>query len=308
MGQLLLKIQCVARIVTLALSVCFVLLAWPRTSYAESSLENKILWMHPDFPPIYILDVPYAGEGVGDKVLAFFEQRLPQYQHYKLTANFKRIISTISSGEQACGITLLKNQERAKTVLFSQVLLLAPQNEVIVLKNRMAEFLPLMDEAGTVSLRDLLTKSHLIMGYSVGRSYSSNVDEVVNSLANEVNSYATYGRGIFTGLINMLKRKRIDYTIGYGYEARYLAGQLNFDEEVVAIPVREHLDYIPVYAGCPKTPWGEKVIDDLNTIIISSRNDPDLYAVYKPWLDPQSWARYRDAWAHFVETLPTKSD
>ena len=95
--------------------------------------------------------------------------------------------------------------------------------------------------------------------------------------------------------MRMLKHDRVDYTIGYGYEARYLGRQLGFEGDVIAIPVREHSGYIPVYAGCPKTNWGRKVIADVNAIIRTSRKDPDLYGVYREWLDPQAWERYRKA-------------
>ena len=273
---------------------------WGMSAQAQDRPANEILWMHPDFPPINILEGPLAGQGVGDRVLTFFERRLPQYDHKVLVGNFKRIISTVSSGQQACGVTLLKNEQRAKTVLFSEPFLLAPHNEIIIRQSRLDTFSPYMDEEGTISLVELLTKSDLVFGYSMGRSYSSALDELLKNNLSKTNSYATYGQGIFTGLIQMLDRRRFDYTIGYGYEARYLQEQLGLNDEIVSIPVREHAGYTKVYVGCPQTPWGENLIGEVNTIILEWRDKFELYGVYKQWLDDQSWQRYVDA-------LPTLS-
>ena len=54
----------------------------------------------------------------------------------------------------------------------------------------------------------------------------------------------------------MLRRGRIDFTIGYGYEARYIAHRLGFEEELMVIPLREQEGFARVYAGCPKNEWG----------------------------------------------------
>ncbi len=259
-----------------------------------SSAEDKdtISWYHPDFPPVYILEGPLAGTGVGDSILAYFVERMPGYHHETRVANFRRIITTIAAGEEACGITLLKNAERDKVVLFSDAFMISPLNEIITLKKNLSTFAPLMDAEGGVSLKSVMEKSELMLGYSNGRSYSRKIDQIIKSSENEKNSYAASSLDIFVSLMKMLERERIEYTIGYGYEAMYVARQLGFEADVVAIPLHEQNSYIPVYAGCPKTDWGQKVIAQINTIVKTARLDPQVYGVYKPWLDPGSWERY----------------
>ncbi|MEG3619709.1 TIGR02285 family protein [Magnetovibrio sp. PR-2] len=279
----------------LGLLLCACIVGWGPVAFAQDRPEHQIMWMHPDFPPINIMEGPLAGQGVGDRVLTYFQRRLAQYDHKLLVGNFKRIIATVSSGQQACGVALLKNDQRAKTVLFSEPYMLAPHNEIIVMRSRLEEFEPYRDQNGAISLVELLSSSGFVFGYSMGRSYSSDLDDVLKSHLSETNAYGTYGHEIFAGLIQMLDRRRFDYTIGYGYEARYLQKQLGLSDDIVSIPVREHAGYTKVYVGCPKTPWGERVIGDLNAIILKSRHRSELYGVYKPWLDEQSWQRYVDA-------------
>jgi len=273
-------------------------------SSANAEDEKTILWLYPDFPPIYIQEGPDAGTGLGDQVLDYFMEHLPQYHHVEGISNFKRIIKTLASGKNACGITLLKNDERAKVVEFTERFMLAPQNEIITLKSHLKSIQPLMDEDGTVSLAELLEKTPLSLGYSLGRSYSALIDQVVREKASKKNSHMTSGANILEGLMKMLQYKRIDYTIGYGYEARYLAGKSGFKDDVVAIPIRENPGYVDVHAGCPKTPWGRKVVARLNEIIKTAKYDPRIVRVYEKWLDPDSFNRYLKAVTRLFEKHP----
>jgi uncharacterized protein (TIGR02285 family) len=275
-------------------------------SPSAAQVKDTILWLNPDFPPVYIIDGPQIGQGVGDKVQTYFQKLLPQYQHENRLSNFKRIIATLAAGKKACAITLLKNKEREKVVLYSHAFMIAPPNEIITVKRLLPDFAPFTDSQGAVSLVEVLNGSSLKLGYSPGRSYFSAIDKIIKTQTSDRNSLSNSGVDIFEGLMNMLKRGRIDYTIGYGYEARYIARSFGFGEEVIAIPVSEHRTYIRVYAGCPKTDWGKKVITELNTLFQSARHEPEVYGVYREWLDPHSWQRYINAlpstlWNHTPE-------
>lgn len=257
--------------------------------------KDVIEWYHPDFPPIYIQEGPHAGMGVGDLVMTYFQKRMPAYEHRTRTANFKRIILTIASGEKACAITLLKNAEREKVVAFSKPFMLAPQNEIITTKTTLPAFKPYLDEEGAVSLAEILERSGLVLGFSNGRSYSSSIDKIMSLKANDDNSYKMSNMDIFVSLMRMLKMGRVDYTIGYGYEGRYIAEQIDFADDVIAIPIRETPSFIKVYAGCPKNAWGTKVISELNALFKEALHDKEVYGVYRRWLDPKSWDRYLKA-------------
>ncbi|MBT4890515.1 MAG: TIGR02285 family protein [Rhodospirillales bacterium] len=261
-----------------------------RSSIAQ---DDSILWLYPDFPPVYIIKGENARKGVGDKVLAFFQERMPEYRHEERIANFKRIIVTLAAGEKACSITLLKNKDREKVVLFSEPFMLSPQNEIITTKDQLPIIKTLIDSDGAVSLKEMMETSGLVLGYSTGRSYSSSIDQIINSSVNGKNSFLTFGNDIFEGLMRMMKRGRVDYTIGYGYEGRYIAKNLEFEKNVIAIPMRENPSYVPVYAGCPRNVWGQNIIRKLNEIINTARYSSVIYGTYQEWLDPESWERYQ---------------
>lgn len=266
--------------------------------FADDQLT--IRWLHPDFPPVYILEGERAGEGVGDRVLSYFERRLPGYRHQRGVANFKRIIATLAAGKHACGITLLKNEARARVVAYSEPFMIAPQTEIVTTRRHLPTLEPLLDEEGGLSLGELLTAVDLTLGYSLGRSYAGAADRIIATHADASNSLATSGSDIFEGLMRMLKHRRIDYTIGYGYEARYIARRLGFESELVVIPLREQPGFARVYAGCPKDAWGRRVIAEVNTVARQARRDPEVYGAYRDWLDADGWRRYEQALAELL--------
>jgi uncharacterized protein (TIGR02285 family) len=273
---------------------------------SQGGQKETILWLHPDFPPVYIVNGPSAGTGLGDKVSEYIFKHLPEYSHKQKVSNFRRIIKTIWAGKKVCSMVLLKNSERAKVVAYSEQILASPQNAIITSKRLLPAFSSLRDANGAVSLKDLLQKSDLMLGYSLGRSYSSEVDKIIRTYGNNKNSMATSGVNIFEGVMKMIKHRRLDYTIGYAYEGEYMARHLGFVEDIISIPLKEHPNLVPVYVGCPKTIWGRKIIAKLNPIILKLRLKPDFYGIYKEWMDLSAWERYKKMIPVHFSSQPNK--
>ena len=57
--------------------------------------KDTITWQNPDFPPSYIKEGPFKGQGVGDSLYVQVFAYLDEYNHQTLIANFKRIIRDI---------------------------------------------------------------------------------------------------------------------------------------------------------------------------------------------------------------------
>ncbi|MEG3640132.1 TIGR02285 family protein [Magnetococcus sp. PR-3] len=277
---------------------------WFLIPVAHGQSNDEILWMHPDFPPIFVASGPRMGEGVGDRISRQITAQMPNYRHEKEVANFKRIVETIGTGRQVCAMTLLKNPERAERVSFSKPYMLSPHNSVITFRRLLPKFKPYMDKHGAVSLVALMQQKDLKLGYSLGRSYGKQLDGVVAKHAHTRNSSQTSGSDIFKGLMRMLQYGRVSHTIGYAYEAQYMATKLGFAEPIITLPIQESPDYTKVYVGCPKTPWGATVLKKVNRIIDADRQKPSLYKVYRSWLGPEAWQRYKLATEKFWRAEP----
>ena len=150
----------------------------------QAEEKETILWLRPDFPPVYFIDGPNVGTGLGDRISTYIFHRLPEYRHIQRVSNFKRIIKTLSVGKKACSMTLLKNREREKVIIYSEQMLASPQNAIITLQHNRKAFAPFLTDSESVSLKALLLDSNLILGYSNGRSYSSKVDQIIQTHAN----------------------------------------------------------------------------------------------------------------------------
>ncbi len=126
----------------------------------------------------------------------------------------------------------------------------------------------------------------------MGRSYSKELDTVLDTWVNKENSMVTTQNSIFIGLLKMLVRNRIDYTLGYSHEMTYVSKDLKLKEKFLSLPITDANSLIPVYVGCPKNEWGRKIIKKLNPYLKLNRENIAYYGVYLQWLDPKAAQEY----------------
>ncbi len=87
----------------------------------------------------------------------------------------------------------------------------------------------------------------------------------------------------------MLFLGRIDYTIGYPTEARYFANTHPEQTDYLFYPIEENtIRFTLGYVGCPKTKWGEEVIENVNEILKDHRQTKEFLSFYENWLDDSS--------------------
>nr|CRH06398.1 Conserved exported protein of unknown function [Candidatus Magnetococcus massalia] len=293
----------------IGLSVLVLTLIIFGTCTVAAQEPQSVVWLHPDFEPVFIMQGPQKGQGVGDQVVQLVREQLPQYHHITEVANFKRIIATIGSNQRrACCLTLLKNPEREKKIAFSEPYMLSPQNAIITLKSKLSALARYTDSQGRVSLTALMRAPEWTLGFAQGRSYSSEIDTLLQREMHDDNSIHTSRTDIFEGLMRMLQYGRIDFTLAYGYEAYYMAQKLGFANQMVSLPIQEAPPYSAVYVGCPDTPWGHGILDAVNGVMRQFRLSSRLLSIYKPWLDASAWQRYQQDVRRFFQTRTANPD
>ena len=87
---------------------------------------------------------------------------------------------------------------------------------------------------------------------------------------------------------------RIDCTIGYPIEASYfLKGKPEFDELQIYFIAENKIDFTIGHVGCPKTEWGEKIIERVNQILRTHRQTLEYLSYYEHWLNEDTIRLYK---------------
>ncbi|WP_374035304.1 TIGR02285 family protein [Bdellovibrio bacteriovorus] len=223
---------------------------------------KDLTWIRWDDPPIFIFSGPFKGQGVLDTVEGELRKKLPQYQHKTLEGTVPRVLKEAEGKSQICNAGWLDTPEWSKLFYFSTPVFVIPANGILLPKSRLDE----VRNLAPYSLQKFLdSKKSWKLG--VGRLYGEGIDEVLIKNNYQKNPQVIT---ISTSLRvhKMLHSNRIQYTLGYPFEAVYYNDLLGSKaDSVVHIPVTENSERVEVVVACPKTPWGAKVIADVDRVL-----------------------------------------
>lgn len=264
----------------------------------ESFAETKDLtWVRWDDPPIFIFHPPYNGQGVLDAVEKELRLAMPQYNHKTLEAPVPRVLKEAKAKSPICNAGWLDTPEWTKLFYFSKPVLVIPTNGVLLKKSRAQDF---FKEKGPYSLQKFLDKRpDWVLG--VGRLYGEGIDEVLfkNKYLNNPKIFPASSSLL---VHRMLHLDRVQYTIGYPFEAQYYNELLKSkNDEVVHVPLSDNAAFVEVVVGCPKTPWGAKVISDVNKILNSRARIERMNLGLNRWLSPADQNRLISERAKFYK-------
>lgn len=139
------------------------------------------------------------------------------------------------------------------------------------------------------------------MGYAPGRSYSKELDQVLKPRISLRNSQVVAQNTILSGILKMMARDRIDFTLGYAHEAAYISHSNKFESDFISLPIQGANKLIPVHVGCPKNSWGQAIIRRLNIYFQKARHDEQFYDAYLQWLEPETRASYPNRSAEDIQ-------
>lgn len=260
---------------------------------------DTITWYKPEFPPLSIVNGPHAGKGYSDRIETFLIKALDAYDHQVVVAPFKRTLRDMRNGLNACSVTLLKNSEREKFVAFTKPARLLLPNSLIVRATDRDRLAPYMDANGEVSVDALIADGRMKLGYSDGRSYTKPLDALIEKYRAHENLVERHGKEGPKGLLTMLTRGHIDAMFAQPVEAQFHGMAMSVENDIAVISIAEISDYTVGYIGCSKTPWGEKVVAEINAILETAVKDEEFRSFYEGFLDRDSVIRYRSVYNKF---------
>ena len=208
--------------------------------------------------------------------------------------NIRRITELIRNHEQVVCAGVVKSPERESYMLFSEPYSVTLPPVLIVPRKKLADFKPYMNASGQVMLERLITQSKLALGIPAGRSYNKQIDDVL--ARNEKNpniAVRPAAQEIMAGLIQMMMRERIDYTIIYPFEVKYVLQSIGAKDDFLLLPIEGTPKYVTIHVVAPDDEWGRTVIASINDVIRKHRDDPAFRKNTELWLDDNSRALFR---------------
>jgi uncharacterized protein (TIGR02285 family) len=267
------------------------------TAVAQDNLKwkdpNTIIWTTWDNPPVFISSGKYIDQGFTDKIQKHMIKSLTGYTHQTIKANIPRILKLADMKANTCNASWLDTPEWRKSFYFSIPYMIVPTNGVIVTKQNRHK----LPQKEPISFEKLIAAAALRLG--VARLYGEGLDEILfkydyknNPMVNVANRSAQSHL--------MLKNGRVDYILGYPFEVVYYKRTLpGYDP--VSIAVMENTNSVPVVFGCVKTPWGKKVVEQINKVL----KRPGVHEHYQEfcndWLEPDAIDAMASDYKKFVQ-------
>jgi len=254
--------------------------------------KETIRWLAWEQVPNFITKGDYAGQGIGDSLTTTLQLKLPQYNHVNVVSNTRRYNRLIHEENVCVAWAWIVPGSKAFR-LHSRPVSLAPRTGVQTLKSKQHLF---GKPGETLSLAKLLSNPNITLGYLEEMAYSKKVHDLLDQYRGKDNIHFS-SRNAVEFSLKMLDRNRVDYFFGF-------PAQAIFDAEVKGIPnkyqfynIEEIEMYSGMYTHCSKTPFGRKVMADLEK---SLTNDVlmDHLAVVERWYGENK--HYREVFMDFV--------
>lgn len=259
---------------------------------SEATSEGKLGWgVYSEQPAAFITQGDKQGLGIVDQIYSELHLQLPDYQHHFVEAKLLRIITKVSAGENICTV-MFKTADRESKVLFSaRPIGWITSFRLVIATDKLEDFRSRTGwQSGSISLSSLIKNNKsLRLGLVTGTSYGSALDMQLQAIDKNNNVYRHSGFDSARAILRMLLAGRVDYILEQSWTIKYMLK--DEEERVTFIPIANMPFHNELFIGCPKTLWGQAVIDRINPIVDQVRDSARSGIEY--WLPKSELPDYR---------------
>jgi len=227
---------------------------------------EKLIWLVRDLPPMAVHDGPNKDQGIIDRLLPVLIANMPQYEHVIQRVNRARSLQMLEGQELACDPMLVWNQSRAQHIVYSNPIFGLRSNGLAIRRTDEQLIAPFVHDQA-VDLPALLSAQSVKLGLVAKRSYGVWIDDQLSKSPRDP-LFIHYGNDAIGSLLQMQHAGRLPTLLGYWPEIQSKAKQYGLSSKALAFyPIQGAPAYQTIYAGCTKTPQGQKAIADINTVL-----------------------------------------
>jgi len=269
-------------------------------NFLYSNQNDKITWLINDAPPFYISEGEFKNMGFGDLFQKMIIEDLSNYNHEIKKSALSRVIKNFQHKKNVCFSTWIYNTTPEYVITSIPNLYYEPLG-IITRKENKKFFTQI-----PISLDDLMANEKFIFIQGMGRGYGLPLDEIVNKYKEKPNfKIRKSSKNITDAIFEMIKRKRVDYTIDYYSSLSYYNARNEKNNQLIFLPVEENYEKgVLGSIACSKSLWGEKVIEDINKSIVKLREKNEYKNTFSKWLVPKEnssnyWNNYKNLIENF---------
>lgn len=271
------------RIRVLALGMAFL---WVTPALGES---EPLTWLIADQPPQFIISGPEKGRGTIDGVMAYLQERLPEFSHQVNVNNIQRTMTELQTNGHFAAMGLVKTPEREKLVLFSEPFSASLPPGLLVRRTTLPDLKPYLASDGSLDLEPFLRVGRFSVGVAAGRSYGPETDALLTQYKDRGVVYTRFAdTGIMAGLVDMLSADRVDAVFVYRSEVRYVIRDEAHLGSLIVLPVHPAAKPLTIHVAVPRTEWGRIFLEKLNPILLKARLDPEFRRMADRWSDDET--------------------
>ncbi|WP_135081067.1 hypothetical protein [Terasakiella sp. SH-1] len=281
------------------LALVFALLLLP----ASLQAKERLIWFIWDLPPEFVKSGPWANQGYGDKFLKYFIDHMPQYDHKVQRVNIPRW-SSEALRPNRCSAHIWGGFFPDQ-LIESKPYSFTPPHVLIAPKRHQERLGP---PGSTVSLGQILAKGEMrLIAQKVNFNESAKQSRYpvlfpfLKPYMGKKNLVELSG-GRNDVDLRLLEHGRGDITIGYPTTITTQQRVFNLGDNFVSYNLREHYFYKKVYVACNNTPFGQKVIAQINQLL-TPQTLKTFLAYHEEWNDgaPHFRKTYLDYFIHGKE-------
>ncbi len=244
---------------------------------------DRVTWLVTDFPPVFILHGAQRGTGVGDRTMAWFQQRLPDFEHETQTVPLQQVWQALGQADGRCYAAAVKSPGREAAALFSAQVYWSPTARIQIRKADRARFEPYLAGGRAIDL-DRLLAGPLTGGVVRGRA------DVSRAAARFADKPAVVAADDAATLFRRLNAGDLDWILSYPWESWYLASTLGLAAPTEALPVAGEPKYLAAHFACSNQPLGRRIIAAIDRVIAEAGRPPPYFEFARTWTDPQTVA------------------
>ncbi|MCC2616352.1 TIGR02285 family protein [Aestuariibacter halophilus] len=271
------------------LLITFMLSSLPDS--ADASDLKTIYWQTYHRPPGIIVSGEQGQLGFIQQAMKLIQDELPDYEHVVVHTTLARALQDMRLGKQTCHPSLFRRPEREAYMYFSHATQISPTNRVVVTDETLHA---LGEGTASVSLTALLAKPEWLLGVIGGRSYGSEIDQLLAEHGEPSRIIPIQSESLDV-VFRMLALGRIQYTLAYPFEGRYFNQHNPYQARLKMLPIDGLQPYELGHVACSRTVWGAKVISDINRVVMTIKfTDRYLQAMTAYWQEEQALPQFQD--------------
>jgi uncharacterized protein (TIGR02285 family) len=264
---------------------------------APGSAQETIQWLTIDFPPLFVVEGQFKGQGMSDQSTALMQRLLPEHRHHNVKSNTKRALKALEKGG-TCFNGAFKNAQRDAVGQFGVINLVIPAHHLVMRKSIYDQY---FSGQQSVALEHMLQDDKLRFGYAVGRSYGQPLSSIIDKYKSNQNLISYEGGNISGNLLGMLIKDRVDYIVEYPWVVRYEMEMNHQDQKknIAHVQIAELGEQQFLAAGfycSQKDGFGERIMNQLVPALQKDMSTTRYRGFVERWLDEKSIPAYRQAY------------